>query len=42
MSADRGARSGGGEAEDKSQTEAVIAPQCGEVYNVLCFDETND
>ena len=39
ISAERGARLGGGEEDDKSQTEAVIVPQGGDVYNVLCFDE---
>ena len=39
MSAERGARPGGGSAEDKSQTEAAIVPQGGDVYSVLCFDE---
>jgi hypothetical protein len=39
MSAERGVRPGGGAAEDKSQTEAAIVPQGGDVYSVLCFDE---
>lgn len=39
MSAERGARSGGGSAEDKSQTEAAIVPHGGDVYSVLCFDK---
>ena len=39
MSAERGARSGGGAAEDKSQTEAVIVPHGGDMYSVLCFDD---
>lgn len=39
MSAESGVRSGGGAAEDKSQTEAVIVPHGGDVYSVLCFGE---
>jgi hypothetical protein len=37
MSADCGARPGGGEADDKSQTAAVIAPQGGDVYKAFCW-----
>ena len=40
ISAERGARPGGGEEDDKSQTEAVIVPHGGDMYNVLCFDGT--
>jgi hypothetical protein len=39
MSAERGARPGGGSAEDKSQTAAVIVPQGGDVYRALCWDD---
>ena len=39
MSAERGARPGGGAAEDKSQTEAVIVPQGGDMYSALCFGD---
>jgi hypothetical protein len=37
MSAERGARPGGGEADDKSQTAAVIVPQGGDVYRTFCL-----
>ena len=37
MSAERGARPGGGEADDKSQTSAVIVPQGGDVYKAFCW-----
>ena len=36
MSAEHGAMPGGGEADDKSQTVAVIAPQGGDVYRAFC------
>jgi hypothetical protein len=38
MSAERGARPGGGEADDKSQTAAEIAPQGGDVYRAFCYN----
>jgi hypothetical protein len=38
MSAEHGARPGGGSAEERSQTEAVIVPQGGDVYRGLCWD----
>jgi hypothetical protein len=37
MSAEHGARSGGGDVDDKSQTAAVIAPQGGDVYRSFCW-----
>jgi hypothetical protein len=37
MSAERGASPGGGEADDKSQTAAVIVPQGGDVYRTFCW-----
>jgi len=36
MSAERGARPGGGVVDDKSHTAAVIAPQGGDVYSAFC------
>ncbi len=42
ISAEQGVRPGGSEAEDKSQTEAFIVPQGGDVYSALCFGEIND
>jgi hypothetical protein len=39
MSAERGARPGGGKGEDRSQTAAVIVPHGGDVYSSLCWDD---
>ena len=37
MSAERGARPGRGEADDKSHTAAVIVPQGGDMYRSFCL-----
>jgi hypothetical protein len=37
MSAERGAKLGGGEADDRSQTAAVISPHGGDVYRSFCW-----
>lgn len=37
MSAEHGTRHGGGEADDKSQTAAVIDPHGGDVYRTFCL-----
>ena len=37
MSAERGVKLGGGEADDRSQTAAVISPHGGDVYRSFCW-----
>lgn len=39
MSAERGARPGGGSTEDRSQTAAEIVPHGGDTYRALCWDD---